>query len=301
MTSTFNLTRSDLVFPKKDPGTPVFSEGLAQRTRRWALGLAYSAQPKRINLLPRIVLDTICDVLEPIYRVNTLLKDATPLGQYGYLGVCDDVSANSILEAYEKGAFPVAHVGQMKWWSPETRAVLRFSDTRIEKSLRKTLKRDNYDVTFDTDFAAVLERCARPRKNHAPLTWLTPRVMYAFWDLHRAGYAHSIEIWSLEPQLIGGIFGVALGDIFFGESQFHLERDASKIASVYLNRHLAEWGFKMREAKVITPYLETLGFKSINRSDFQSLLLENSHVSRQPKIWEADLSLDVPNWNPSAR
>src|SRR5215211_5607382 len=144
----------------------------------------------------------------------------------------------------------------------------------------------------------LLQACAEPRAGKTPLTWLRPRVMQALWELHKAGYAHSVEVWDCEPQLVGGIFGVAIGNIFFGESQFSHVRDASKIASAYLNCHLAHWGFVLRDAKWMSSHLAGLGFTTISRPEFETIL--KGHVSLPGRVgrWEVDEELDVWRWEP---
>jgi leucyl/phenylalanyl-tRNA--protein transferase len=270
-----------------------FYEPLKARFSRWAFGAAYALQPKRIGLLPRLTIDTITNTLRPIRNIDALLQKQNFHRDEGYLGICNDVSAESILKAYRQSVYPVTHLGPMKWWSPAERAVLFFDDAKVEKSVRKTVRQDILDVTFDRDFAAVLEACARPRHGRLPLTWLTPRMMNAFWDLHLAGHAHSIEVWDLRPQLVGGIFGVTIGGVFFGESQFSTANNASKVASLYLNRHLAHWGFAVRDAKSMTPYIASLGFKNIPRSRFQQLLDSHLNQPRGPACWEVDETLSV--------
>ncbi len=271
-----------------------FHESFRAQISRWIFGAAYALQPKRIGLLPRLAFDTIKNAISPTRDIGYLFQKK-PYREEGYLGICDDVSAESILKAYRHGVYPVSHLGPMKWWSPEERAVLFFEDEKVEKSVRKAIRQDKFEITFDRDFAAVLSACARPRDGRFPLTWLTPRMMSAFWDLHRAGYAHSIEVWDLEPQLVGGIFGVAIGGIFFGESQFSAANNASKIASLYLNRHLAQWGFVLRDAKSMTPYIASLGFKNISRANFQRLL--HVHLDKPQRLasWESDDTLNVLN------
>lgn len=279
---------------------PVFAESAVERLRRCAYGTAYALQPKRIGLMPKLLLDTTINFLEPTSSIDELLKKPKFFRVEGYVGISDDVSAESILKAYKHGIFPVSHLGPMKWWSPEQRSVLFFENTRIEKSLRKVLRQDKFVVTFDEGFAAVLKACAEPRPGHAPLTWLSPRMMGAFWDLHCAGYAHSIEVWDLECRLVGGIFGVAVGKIFFGESQFSIADNASKVASVYLNRHLSHWGFALRDAKVMTPYIASLGFENISRGNFSDLLKQ--HVKKPNRLgkWEFDETLNIVDWRPQA-
>ena len=277
---------------------PRFYESLEARLRRWALGTAYALQPKRIHLVPRLALMTAMHIVEPEESTAELLENPTFHHPEGLVGVSDDLSVEAMLSAYKRGIFPISHLGPMKWWSPADRAVLFFKNSHIEKGVRKQIRQKRFDVTFDQDFAAVMQACAEPRAGKTPLTWLRPRVMQALWDLHKAGYAHSVEVWDCEPQLVGGIFGIAIGEIFFGESQFSSVRDASKIASAYLNCHLANWGFVLRDGKWLSSHLAGLGFTTIRRNEFEVLLSE--HASRPGRIgsWEVDETLDVAHWEP---
>ena len=222
---------------------PRFRETLGARIRRWVLGSAYALQPKRIGLMPRLTAMTVAHAISFEHSTGEVLGKP-PFRKEGLIGISNDLSVKALLSAYRQGVFPVCHLGPMKWWSPAERAVLFFDHAHVEKGTRKLIRRDQFDVTFDHDFAAVMRACAEPRPGKTPLTWLTPRMMQAFWDLHKAGYAHSVEVWDREPQLVGGIFGIAIGGIFFGESQFSRVSDASKIASAFLNTHLAHWGFR---------------------------------------------------------
>lgn len=281
----------------RSPSTQKFYEPLKARFSRLAFGTAYALQPKRIGLLPRLTIDTLTNAFRPIRNIEALLQNKKFYRDEGYLGICNDVSAESILKAYRQGVYPVTHLGSMKWWSPAERAVLFFENAKVEKSVRRTVRQDMFDVTFDRDFAAVLEACARPRHGRLPLTWLTPRMMQVFWDLHLAGHAHSVEVWDLRPRLVGGIFGVVIGGVFFGESQFSNANNASKIASLYLNRHLSHWGFTIRDAKSMTPYIASLGFQNIPRAKFWQLLDSHLNEPRGPNRWEVDETLSVLKQN----
>ncbi len=286
--------------PTQTPSQPRFSESVEARLRRWVLGIAYAFQPKRLHLIPQLTLMTAAHVLGRTGAITHLLRRLPFDSNEGLIGISNDLSVDALLSAYQRGIFPNTHLGPMKWWSPAQRAVLFFENAHIEKGVRKQIRQARFDVTFDEDFAAVMKACAEPRDGKTPLTWLTPRVMEAFWQLHRAGYAHSVEVWDLKPQLVGGMFGIAIGEIFFGESQFSRVRDASKIASAFLNCHLASWGFALRDAKWLTGYHATSGFTNIDRSDFETLL--GQHVCQAGRIghWEVDETLDVAGWKPEA-
>jgi leucyl/phenylalanyl-tRNA---protein transferase len=160
----------------------------------------------------------------------------------------------------------------MKWWCPEERAAINPANTHVGKNLRRLLRQDKFKITFDQDFAGVIAACAPPRPGKVPLTWITPRVMQAFWRAHTAGYAHSVEVWDRENRLVGGLYGLAIGKVFFGESQFSLVEHTSKIAVVALHRHLREWGYHLRDAKWMTPHLASSGFETLSRETWLFLL-----------------------------
>lgn len=278
---------------------PRFGETPGAKLRRWALGTAYALQPKRIRLLPKLTLLTGAHFLKRSSdRKRRLPDDLLPYGKEGLLGISGDLSVDALVDAYQRGIIPVCHMGPMKWWSPAERAVLFFRKAQIESGVRKKIRQDRFDFTFDHDFAAVMRACAEPRPGKAPLTWLTPRVMDALWDLHEAGYAHSIEVWDLEPKLVGGIFGIAIGHVFFGESQFSRVRDASKVASAVLNCHLASWGFVLRDAKWMSSHLAGSGFEMIDRQTFQDLLTEHAWAPSRLGRWDIDETLDPATWDP---
>jgi leucyl/phenylalanyl-tRNA--protein transferase len=188
----------------------------------------------------------------------------------------------------------------MKWWCPEERAVIDPADTHVGKNLRRLLRQEKFKITFDRDFAGVIAACAGPRPGKVPLTWITPRVMHAYWQAHLAGHAHSVEIWDKEGRLVGGLYGLAIGKVFFGESQFSTIEHTSKIALVALHRHLREWGYHVRDGKMLTPHLASLGFKSISRDAWQELLKD--HVDQPGRIgrWDFDPGLDLTDWPASS-
>ncbi|MBN8958736.1 MAG: leucyl/phenylalanyl-tRNA--protein transferase [Rhizobiales bacterium] len=266
-----------------------FREPLRARLRRIALGSAYVMQPKRLELVPSLVVHTARHLFGAELTLPALLDRHRPVGRKGFIGISNDMSIDSLLYAYSRGVFPFCHLGPMKWWAPEERAVLFFNKAHIESGTRKEIKRDRFDVTFDRNFAAVMRACAEPRPGKTPLTWLTPRVMRALWDLHKAGLAHSVEVWDLEPRLVGGLFGIAIGGVFFGESQFSRVNGASKIASTFLNHHLADWGFVLRDAKWISEHHAGAGFEVIPRARFNALLQDHTSRPTRRGIWqEAD-------------
>ena len=191
----------------------------------------------------------------------------------GLLAVGGDLRAERLLEAYRHGIFPWYNPGQpILWWSLDPRAVLFPSKLRVARSLHKTLRQKKFEVTLDTAFRDVISACAQPRNGRAgPGTWITPEMIEAYCVLHERGFAHSAESWR-DGKLAGGVYGVALGNAFFGESMFSHETDASKVAFVHLVRQLEHWGFAFVDCQLPTAHLFSLGAVEIRRSDFMDRL-----------------------------
>ena len=272
---------------------PEFHETLTQRLRRWLLGAAYALRPNRISLLPRLWQLSLAHALAPKSERGTLPALPQFYSERGLVGISDDLSVPALVANYKRGFFPVCHMGPMKWWCPDKRAVIDPAHSHVSRNIQRLLRQHKFTVTIDRDFAGVMEACARPRPGKVPLTWITPRVMRAFWDAYKAGYAHSVEVWDEQGRLVGGMFGVAIGEVYFGESKFSAVRDASKVATAVLHRHLVAWGYKLCDAKWLTPDLASLGFEAMPRDQFLSLLQwyveEPGHVGR----WEVDPTLEL--------
>jgi leucyl/phenylalanyl-tRNA--protein transferase len=276
---------------------PRFRESFMQRLRRHVLGAAYALMPERIALLPRLTLLTIAHLLAPEgERRGRLPEHPVYYSRRGLVGISDDLSVNALIANYSRGFFPVCHIGPMKWWSPEERAVIDPADTHVGKNLRRLLKQKKFTVTFDRAFGEVVEACARPREGKVPLTWITPKVMNAYSEAHRAGYAHSVEVWDQEGKLVGGLYGLAIGKVFFGESQFSSAEHSSKVALVALHRHLRSWGYHARDGKWMTPHLASFGFKTVKRKEFQALLEQEVGKPGRVGPWQVDPGLDLADW-----
>lgn len=282
--------------PKRKETEPRFHETWTQRLRRWGLGTLYALKPSRIALLPRLWLMTLVYYLTPRPQRDWLPAFPRFYSERGLVGISEDLSVPALIENYARGLFPVCHIGPMKWWCPEERAVLDPAETHISHNVRRLLRKHKFTVTMDKDFAGVMEACARPREGKVPLTWITPQIMRAFWQAYKAGYAHSIEVWDEDGKLVGGLYGLAIGKVYFGESKFSRVRDASKIATAYLHRHLAAWGFRLCDAKWMTPHLKTFGFYPMPRDQFLSLLPWYMEEPEPVGHWQIDPSLDFANW-----
>jgi leucyl/phenylalanyl-tRNA--protein transferase len=202
----------------------------------------------------------------------------------GLLAAGGDLSPERLLEGYRHGIFPWFSDGDpILWWSPDPRMVLFPTELRVSRSLAKTLRNRSYEVRFDSAFRNVIESCAAPRKS-APGTWIDDAMIDAYSELHRLGHAHSVETW-IEGELAGGLYGVALGSVFFGESMFSHVRDASKIALAALVARLKTDGFGLIDCQMHTRHLETLGAREIPRARFSRLLEELIHYPRSPGTW----------------
>ncbi|HEB96950.1 MAG TPA: leucyl/phenylalanyl-tRNA--protein transferase [Sedimenticola thiotaurini] len=185
----------------------------------------------------------------------------------GLLAVGGDLHPTRLLNAYRAGIFPWYTDQQpLLWWSPDPRTVLFPERLKVSRSLRKSLRNKGFGVTFDQAFGQVIAGCAAPRQGEAG-TWITPDMAEAYTRLHRMGHAHSVEVWR-EGELAGGLYGVAMGRVFFGESMFSRVTDASKVGFVHLVRQLQAHGFHLIDCQVHTRHLISLGAEEIPRREF---------------------------------
>jgi leucyl/phenylalanyl-tRNA--protein transferase len=198
----------------------------------------------------------------------------------GLLAAGADLSPERLVEAYRRGIFPwFSDDEPVLWWSPDPRMVLFTTELHVSRSLRRTLRAGRFSVTADTAFAEVMDGCAEPRHDQDG-TWITSEMLRAYGELHRRGFAHSVEVWAGE-RLAGGLYGVAIGRMFFGESMFSRETDASKVALVRLVEQLHSWEFTLVDCQVSTPHLASLGARAIPRDEF---LRHVATAVRQPPI-----------------
>ena len=189
----------------------------------------------------------------------------------GLLAAGGDLSAERILAAYRQGIFPWFNPDEpILWWSPDPRCVLFPERLHVSRSLRKALRKQAFRVTFDSAFEQVIAACAAPRA-YAKGTWISPEMQRAYCRLHWLGHAHSVEVWQGE-ELVGGLYGLALGGIFFGESMFSNQSNASKIGFVHLVEHLKKWGYALIDCQVYSDHLASLGADEIPRAEFMARL-----------------------------
>jgi len=208
----------------------------------------------------------------------------------GLLAAGADLSLPRLLDAYRNGIFPwFGHDQPILWWSPDPRMVLFPAELKVSRSLARTLRNARFEVHADTAFDAVVEGCRQPRRGESG-TWITEEMAEAYGTLHRAGFAHSVETW-LDDKLVGGLYGVALGRAFFGESMFARVSDASKVALVALARQLQHWGFGVIDCQMNTAHLASLGAREISRAEFTRRLRELVHYAPVPVPWRLESTI----------
>ncbi len=202
----------------------------------------------------------------------------------GLLAAGGDLSPERLVAAYERGIFPwYGAQDPILWWSPEPRTVLYPGELRIGRTLAKTLRKGHYRVTMDRAFTEVIDECGAPRADQAG-TWITEEMRQAYCVLHRRGLAHSVETWHGE-HLVGGLYGVALGRMFYGESMFSRMSDASKVAFVHLVRQLAAWDFGLIDCQMRTDLLVSFGARDIPRATFSRAVAELVHYPHRSGPW----------------
>jgi len=217
----------------------------------------------------------------PFPPVNDAIED-------GLLAAGGDLSSTRLLNAYHNGIFPWFNKDQaILWWSPDPRLVLFTDQIKISKSLKKTLRTTAMKVTFDRAFKRVMTECARSRNEQAKLddeTWIHPELIESYSLLHEKGYAHSVECW-LNDELVGGLYGVKIGKMFFGESMFSRVRDSSKIALATLCQQLNQRGYPLIDCQVYSQHLESLGAQEISRDDFIVQMKQLCQQQQEP--WDS--------------
>ena len=208
-------------------------------------------------------------------------------GPAGLVAVGGDLRPETLLDAYAKGIFPWYEEDPILWFCPDPRLVLRPRDLRINRSLRRALRRGRFEVRLDTAFGEVIRACAGARRPGPRGTWINRDMIRAYERLHALGFAHSAEAYR-EGRLVGGLYGVAMGAVFFGESMFTREDDASKVALVRLRDQLMAWGFEMIDCQVPTPHMARLGATAWERRRFLRALQQALRVPTRRGAWTID-------------
>jgi leucyl/phenylalanyl-tRNA--protein transferase len=283
---------------QSDRRASLFRESFGDRLARWTLGCAWALMPARIGGLPNLARLCLAEFMAPDYALPDPERalDSPP----GLAGIVHDFTLPTLLAAYRRGLYPLAHVAPMKWWSPPTRSVLMFEDMHMARRLRRQMRQGNYTVTFDRDFDGVIKACAGHRAGRWRVTWITPKVMRLYAQAFDAGFAHSFEVWNHRGDLAGGGYGMTIGGVFVTESQFSREPNTSKIGFAALNWHLAHWGFAFNDGKVMTPTCHDMGFRDIPRTDFLARLARAGHQPGKSGRWQVDADLaTIADWQPA--
>ncbi len=216
----------------------------------------------------------------PLFQLDTQVIDFPPvefaLSQpQGLLAVGGNLSRGRLLNAYQQGIFPWYSEGEpIYWWCPSPRMIILPEKLHVSRSLTKILRRELFQVTMDQAFAQMIRQCANIVRSDANDTWITGAMQAAYIDLFQAGYAHSVEIWH-KGDLVGGLYGIALGQIFFGESMFSAMANASKVALVHLVKQLQVWDFTLLDCQMHTDHLASLGAELMSLECFQQYLQAN--------------------------
>jgi len=227
------------------------------------------------------------DADDPFPPVDLALRDPN-----GLLAAGADLSPARLIDAYGKGIFPwFNEEDPVLWWSPDPRMVLPVGEVRVSRSLRRAIRSNRFLVTADTAFAEVVAGCAEPRRDQHG-TWITGEMADAYARLFDMGLAHSVETW-VDGELAGGLYGVGLGRMFFGESMFSRRSDASKVALVLLARQLARWRFQLIDCQMSTGHLASLGAREIRRGEFLRLVRQLVREPAVPAPWRLDQDLEV--------
>lgn len=210
----------------------------------------------------------------PVYQLNEEIGFPHPnqARSDGLLAIGGDLSAERLMLAYSMGIFPwFDDESPILWWSPNPRLLIFPEKFKVSKSLKRVLKNNSFQIYFDKNFASVIEHCSTIIRQQEEGTWITSEMKEAYVSLHEKGLAHSVEVYDHE-ELIGGLYGLSLGKVFFGESMFSKKRDASKIALYYLCQQIQYWDFLFIDAQVETEHLVSLGAEKIKRKEFLNLL-----------------------------
>ena len=276
----------DLVSAKRDN---LFRETPVEVVERWLLGAAWALKPKRIGALPALGALWLKDLVAPSHG---LPDPERTWHNSGMCGIVHDLSVDTLVEAYRRGLFTFAHFGALKWMSLPERCVLFFDEMHTSKRVMRLSRNGKFTVTFDQAFEDVIKACSGRRESKWHVTWITPQIMRAYAAMYDAGYVHSFEVWNKQGILVGGGYGVAIGRVFFTESQFSHESDASKLGFAVLNRHLAAWGYALNDGKWETPTILPMGFRNIPRRTFLDLVEAAAEQPGHTGRWQAELTLD---------
>lgn len=213
----------------------------------------------------------------------------------GLVAAGGDLNHVRLLRAYRKGIFPWYERQQpILWWSPDPRGILYPRNFAIHRSLKRTLSKYVWNITYDKAFKQVIEACAEPR-SYTRSTWITPDMIDAYCHLHQLKHAHSVEVWE-QNELVGGIYGIAMGRIFFGESMFSRVNDASKVALLFLSAFLDTWGYEVIDTQLPSAHLSSLGGTEISRVEYLQLLHNLVDDEADDAAWVPGQTIELEEW-----
>lgn len=284
-----------------DRRAALFRESPLDVAERWALAAMRVLKPSRLGAIPGFAKVYVEEFLAPNYALPD--PDRALNNPPGLAGlVHGDLTLERLLSAYRRGLYPLAHVAPLKWWSPPQRSVLLFDDMHISKNLGKTMRQHRYTVTFDRDIERVIAACAGRRKGRWHLTWITPQMMRLYADAYDAGHVHSFEVWNERGELAGGGYGIGYGKGFTSESQFTIESNAARIGMTVLNWHLAKWGYRFNDGKLIGPLWTAMGFREMPRNEFLGRLDDAVDAPGKTGRWQAEDDIDtISRWRRGER
>jgi leucyl/phenylalanyl-tRNA--protein transferase len=223
----------------------------------------------------------------PVYLLDDTYHFPPAEGaENGIVAIGGDLSLERLLSAYKNGIFPWYSEGEpIIWWSPDPRFVLLPDELHISKSMHRVVNSKEFTITLDADFPFVIRQCAEVSRNDENGTWITEEMIAAYCVLHESGYAHSVEVWK-NNTMVGGIYGISLGKVFFAESMFHTETNASKLAFIRLTQLLKQNEYMLLDAQVYTKHVESLGAKEISRKEFMQLLQKGLQYESSTGKWK---------------
>lgn len=219
----------------------------------------------------------------PVFKLSETIQFPPPnfARKDGLLAFGGKLEPDWIIEAYSKGIFPWFNEDEpILWWSPNPRSVIFIDEIKISKSMKKIMKKGKFTVTFDKNFREVIEACADSREE----TWISEEFIKTYTKLHQMGVAHSVEVWN-EEKLVGGLYGINLGQMFFGESMFSIENNASKVALIKISEYLKEKNYEIIDCQVHNSHLESMGAREIKREEFLNILEVQIHKNTEYKKW----------------
>jgi leucyl/phenylalanyl-tRNA--protein transferase len=283
--------------PPADRRAALFRESPLATVERWALSFARALKPQHISGLPNLLRLCLSEMLAPNYGLPD--PERALANPPGLAGVVHELSLPTLLAGYRRGLYPLAHLAPLKWWSPAQRSLLDFRNFHISNNLARLMRQRRYSVTFDRDFDAVISACAGPRPRRWHLTWITPRIMRVYAEAYDAGHAHSFEVWNKAGELVAGGYGIAVGGSFTSESQFTRASNASRIGMTVLNWHLAHWGYRFNDGKLMGPLWANMGFRNVPRREFLTQLADAIEAPGKSGRWQVEADIEtISRWQP---